>query len=494
MELGYALMLLALPALGFALWRLREEMERRRAAEAKAEQAAADALGAKVAAARADDLARELSEARARVSEADAALAGAREREAAFAREREDLTRLRAEVETKFAALAQDALAKSNEAFLKLAGETLAKQQSTAEGGLKAREEAMRALLTPIHESFTAFKSQVKSLEETRLRDHSVLGEQIRKIGESLEATRTETGKLATALRAQPKTRGRWGEEQLRNILELAGMSAHCDFHTEVGVRDDEDRLHRPDVTVRLPGGAVLVIDAKAPMEAYLDAVDAPDDAAREAALVRHAKQVREHARALAKKSYWDKLENSPDFVAMFIPGENFYAAAAERDPDLFQKAVENRVIIVTPATLVALAKAAAFGWRQEEAAKRAQDVAQLGKTLYDRLATFGSHMAKLGKALESGVKSYNQAVGSLEAKVMPSARKFQELEVFETAAPAPELPQIELAARLPAPGRDLRLGSSAADVDGEREAAVVRDVTPAPSDPATRGRARAGR
>ncbi len=480
MDVGYALMVLALPALAFAVWRLREEMARRRAAEAKGEHAAAEAFAAKLAAARAQDLAEELAAARARVSEVEAALAGAREREAAFARERDDLTRLRAEVETKFAALAQDALAKSNEAFLKLAGETLAKQQSTAEGGLKAREEAMRALLTPIQESFTSFATQVKALEQTRLRDHSVLGEQIRKIGESLEATRAETGKLATALRAQPKTRGRWGEEQLRNILELAGMSAHCDFHTERGVRDAEDRLHRPDVTVRLPGGAMLVIDAKAPMGAYLDAVDASDDGAREAALARHAKHVRDHAQKLASKAYWDKVEGSPDFVAMFIPGENFYAAAAERDPDLFQRAVESRVIIVTPATLVALAKAAAFGWRQEEAAKRAQDVAQLGKVLYDRLAAFGGHMASLGKTLEKSVKSYNQAVGSLEAKVMPGARKFLELEVFDANAAAPELEQLETAARLPAPGRDLRLDATTDDTAADGAAgdvAMVREV-----------------
>ncbi len=466
MDIAPSIAALCAVGLMYVSWRWRQEWRARRAAEAAREHARAEAAAGQVAAARAEDLTRDLDQARRELTEAQSQIGRLSEREAAFAREREAVGKLQAELEGKFAGLAQEALSKSHDAFLKLAGETLAKQQINAEGGLKAREEAMRALLKPIGETFDSFRSQVKALEETRLRDHSVLGEQIRKIGESLEATRAETGKLATALRAQPKTRGRWGEEQLRNILELAGMSAHCDFHTEVGVRDDEDRLQRPDVTVRLPGGGTLVIDAKAPMEAYLDAVDAADDAAREAALVRHAKQVREHARLLASKAYWSRFDDSPDFVAMFIPGENFFAAAAERDPDLFQKAVENRVIIVTPATLVALAKAAAFGWRQEEAAKRAQDVARLGKTLYERLAAFGGHMEGLGKALERGVKSYNQAVGSLEAKVMPGARRFAELQVFDSAATPPELTAVETAPRLPAPGRDLRL--DAVEIDGD--------------------------
>lgn len=451
-------LIVCLCALGFLLWRLRDEIARRRSAEAAAGSARAAAVEGAAAAAQMHQLTTELENLRLEANDIRAHSARLEEREAAFAREREALVKLRGQVETTFGGLAQKALSDSQESFLKLAGETFAKHRNQTDGDLKAREEAMRALLQPIGETFDSFRTQVKTLEHNRLRDHSVLGEQIKKIGESLEATRAETGKLATALRAQPKTRGRWGEEQLRNILELAGMSAHCDFHAETSVRDGEDRMFRPDVTVRLPGGGTLIIDAKAPMQAYLEAVDAPDDATREAALNRHAKQVREHARLLSSKAYWDKFPNSPDFVAMFIPGENFFAAAAERDPDLFQKAVENRVIIVTPATLIALAKAAAFGWRQEEAAKRAQDVAQLGKQLYERLAAFGGHMENLGKALDRGVRSYNQAVGSLEAKVMPGARRFVDLQVFETRAEAVNLSAVETAPRMPAAGRDLHL------------------------------------
>lgn len=448
-------------ALGFAVvgWLLREEIVRRKAAEARtvaAELAKEEALSAgrsaEAKAAQLDVVTADLAAVREKLAFAEAALAAGKEREAGFERERQAITALRAEVETKFAALAGEALSKSNEAFLKLAGEALAKQTATASGEQKAGEARLKALLDPVRETVEKFGAQVETLEKSRLRDQSAIGQQMRQIAEGLETARRETGKLATALRAQPKTRGRWGEEQLRNILELAGMSAHCDFETEKGVRDSDDRLYRPDAVLRLPGGGVLVVDAKAPMEAYLDAVDAIDDGEREAHLVRHAKQVREHARLLASKKYWDRFDQSPDFVAMFIPGDNFFAAASERDPQLFQDAVENRVIIVTPSTMVALAKAAAFGWRQEEAAKRAQDVAKLGKDLYERLAVFGGHMEKLGKAMETGVRSYNAAVGSLERNVMSGARKLRDLNTFDTAKTAPELKPVETAARLPAP------------------------------------------
>ncbi len=458
MTLGMTLMLMSLVALGFVGWRLWEETGRRREAERARTAIEAETTDMRARAARADELASELGDARRRASELEGENARLREREATFARERETLTTLRSEVEAKFGQLANEALTKSNEAFLKLAGESLSKAQAATQGDLKANEEKLRALLKPVEETFAKFGGKVEELERSRLRDQSSLGEQIRHIAHALEATRAETGKLATALRAQPKTRGRWGEEQLRNILELAGMSAHCDFHTERSVRDSDDRQYRPDVTLRLPGGGVLVIDAKAPMQAYLEAVEAETEQERESLLVQHARHVRDHAKRLASKNYWDRFPESPDFVAMFIPGENFFAAAAERDPNLFQDAVEKRVIVVTPATMVALAKAAAFGWRQEEAAKRATEIAQLGKDLYERLAGFGDHMTKVGRALDSSVKSYNAAVGSLEAKVMPGARKFLELKAFDTAKDAPELNQVDSGARLPVAGRDLVL------------------------------------
>lgn len=458
MDITLAVFGVSMVALGFAAWRLREESQMRRGAEQQVASLREDLARQDGHAEQGEQVRQERDAARARVSELEALAARQDEKEAAFVRERDALTAMRAEVESKFAQLAQDALSKSNEAFLKLAGETLAKNHATAQGDFKANEEKLRALLKPVEDTFQKFGGKVEELERSRLRDQSTLGQQIRHIADALEANRAETGKLALALRAQPKTRGRWGEEQLRNILELAGMSAHCDFHAERTVRDEDDRQWRPDVTLRLPGGGVLVIDAKAPMQAYLEAVDAETEAEREALLRKHAQHVRDHARRLASKAYWDRFPESPDFVAMFIPGENFFAAAAERDPNLFQDAVEKRVIVVTPATMVALAKAAAFGWRQEAAAAQAQEIAQLGKALYERLATFGGHMQSLGKTLDKSVQSYNAAIGSLEGKVMPGARKFLEMKAFETAKAAPELQPVESAARLPAGGRDLQI------------------------------------
>lgn len=444
--------------LGWLGWRLRVEMGLRRGAQGQVVDLRGELARVSGAADEAERLRGEVEQARGMISQLEAQLARLGEREAAFQREREALAAMGAQVESKFSQMAQDALAKSNEAFLKLAGETLAKTHATTQGDLKANEEKLKALLKPVEETFQKFGGKVEELERSRLRDQSALGEQIRGIASALEANRAETGKLATALRSQPKTRGRWGEEQLRNILELAGMSAHCDFHTERAVRDEDDRQWRPDVTVRLPGGGVLVVDAKAPMQAYLEAVDAETEAEREALLAKHAQHVRHHAKQLGSKAYWDRFPESPDFVAMFIPGENFFAAAAERDPELFQFAVERRVIVVTPATMVALAKATAFGWRQESAARQAQDIAALGKTLYDRLAKFGEHMHRVGQALDKGVRSYNEAVGSLESSVMPGARKFVEMKAFETAKEVPQFKSVESGVRSPAAGRDLHV------------------------------------
>lgn len=458
MDIVSALCVVSVLAAGVLAWRLREQSALCRGLTGELGDAREHLAQARAQAGQADALRAERDEVRARLVELETENARLKERENAFSREREAITAMRAEAESKFAQLAQDALSKSNESFLKLAGETLAKGQANVQGDFKANEEKLKALLKPVEDTFAKFGGKVEELERSRLRDQSALGEQIRHIGQALEANRAETGKLATALRAQPKTRGRWGEEQLRNILELAGMSAHCDFQTEHAVRDEDDRQWRPDVTLRLPGGGVLVIDAKAPMQAYLEAVDAETDAEREALLTKHAQHVRHHAKQLASKAYWDRFPQSPDFVAMFIPGENFYAAAAERDPELFQFALDKRVIIVTPASMVALAKATAFGWRQEAAAQQAQDIAQLGKQLYERMAKFGDHMHTLGKALDRSVQTYNAAVGSLETNVLPGARKFLDMNAFESAKPAPSLAPVDSAARLPAPGRDLLL------------------------------------
>ena len=256
-----------------------------------------------------------------------------------------------------------------------------------------------------------------------------------------------QTRRLVNALRAAPKTRGRWGEHQLHNVMELSGMSPYCDFLTEQTIANDDGRV-RPDVIIRLPGERRIVVDAKTSMAAYLDAVEAVDDDVREAHLVTHARQLRTHMRLLSGKAYWDALPVTPDFVAMFIPGENFYAAAIERDPQLFEDAISSKVLIVTPTTLIALAKAIAMGWRQEGLAENARKIGDLGRELYKRLATMGGHVAGVGAGLDSAVKRYNEMVGSLEGRVMTQARKFNELELDGTQVPLPELKPVEIEAR----------------------------------------------
>ncbi|MFZ4121459.1 MAG: DNA recombination protein RmuC [Caulobacterales bacterium] len=368
------------------------------------------------------------------------------------AHEREQaLIDLRAAVETSFGALAGDALAKSEQRFLSLANETFQKHQSAAAGGVKE-------VMTPVQEAFTRLAESLTALDKSRLQDTSALGQQMREIGVALKETQGLTGKLVNALRAAPKTRGRWGEETLRNVLELAGMTAHVDFHEQATVDNDQGAKLRPDVTIRLPGNRVIVVDSKVALSGYLDAMDAVDEAGREACLKKHAQQLREHVRQLASKDYWKYVPDTADFVALFVPGENFFAAAAERDPELFEFAIRNRVIIVTPATLMALAKAVSYGWRQEDSARNAQEIAALGRELYRRLAGMADKLTGLGNSLEKSVKSYNELVGTVEARVLPQARRFKELGAGEED----EIARIEtsdIAPRLPTPQGELLLG-----------------------------------
>ncbi len=353
--------------------------------------------------------------------------------------------------EARFLALAAQALDASQKSFMTLANETFSKHSQAAAGGVKE-------VLTPAQEQLAKLAASVEALEKSRTQDKAALGEQMRAIGETLRETQGVTGKLVNALRASPKARGRWGEQTLRNVLEMSGLSPHADFTEQTTVDGETGNKLRPDVIINLPGGRCIVVDSKVALSAYLDAMDATDDASREALMKKHVQELRGHVKNLASKDYWKYVPETADFVVLFVPGENFLAAAAERDPNLFEDAFQSKVIITTPATMVALAKSVAYGWRQEQSAKNAKDIAELGRELYRRMAIMSDHLGKVGDSIGKSVKSYNDLVGSVESRVLPQARKFKELGAgdagIDVAAPA----QIEIAPRQLAPPEQLEL------------------------------------
>jgi len=345
------------------------------------------------------------------------------------------------EMGAKNAALLQGEAANAiAEQVLKRADETFSNREQLAQARLEAQ-------LKPVAETLAKFQEQVVAVEKLRAEDSGGLKAQITALMEASTATQNEARKLSAALRRGAGVQGRWGEQTLRNVLEAAGLNAHYDF-TEQTSTDTEEGRRRPDVTVRLPGGAVFVIDAKCSLNAFLDAQEATDEVAREACYARHAQSVRSHMQGLSAKAYWDQFDASPDFVAMFIPGDSFLSAALERNPDLMTEAMDRRVLVVTPTTLFALCKAVVYGWRVEEQAANAQQISQLGRELYKRLSVMGNHAAGMGKALETAVSRYNQFVGSLETQVMTQARRFEDLKVDHEGRDLPELPPVETGVR----------------------------------------------
>ena len=348
-----------------------------------------------------------------------------------------------AELSARFDALAAAALHRNNETFLDLAA-----------GKLDQKEQAVALLVQPLKEQLTKFADQTEALERSRRQDYGSLSRHVKDIGEMGERMRTETASLATALRSS-EVRGAWGQMQLRNAVETAGMLAYCDFEEEVHIVKD-GRAFRPDLVVRLPGGRRIVIDAKAPLKALLDSAQAPEDQ-RPALISEYARHVREHVRQLSSKAYWDQLEGSPDYVIMFLPGEGFFRAAIEADPSLMGAGGNDRVILASPMMLIALLRTIGVVWNEEKVAESARAVNQLGQELYERLTTMTDHLVSLGKRLDGAVQAYNQSVGSFERRVLPKARELTnhgvrpkkelaELEGVDRAATPPQT--VELIAR----------------------------------------------
>lgn len=344
-----------------------------------------------------------------------------------------------------FEALAAEALKSNNDAFLTLARTSLQNFQNEARGDLEQRRQAVEHLVSPIQESLKKVDEQIRGIEAVRSQAYGELKNQVSSLITTQEKLHAETGNLVKALRT-PTVRGRWGEIQLRRVVEIAGMLPYCDFVEQETVTTSSGRL-RPDLIVNLPGAKKIVVDAKTPLMAYLDAMEATDDTVRKQKLLEHAAQVRTHLNQLGGKSYWEQFESTPEFVVMFLPGETFFSAALEQDPALIEHGVSQRVIPASPTTLIALLKAVAYGWNQEKLARNAQQISALGKELYDRLRTLGTHFEQVGKGLDRAVESYNKAVGSLETRVMVSARRFVELGAPVTDAIA-ELDVIDTTTR----------------------------------------------
>ncbi len=438
-------LLLAFAAIGVAAWfAYRAAQAQEAAATAKARFEGVDMIRAER-----DRAVAECETLRAEAGRLGAELAA--ERGAAAARQAAAEEQSKA-LESQFVALATQALEANRQSFLALANESFEKHKAASATGVKD-------VITPAQEALTKLAAQVEALEKSRTQDKAALGEQMRAIGDTLKETQNVTGKLVHALRQSPKARGRWGEHSLRNALEMGGLAPRVDFEEQTTVDGDAGKL-RPDLVIRMPGGRSVVVDSKVAFSAFLDAIEAPDEAARELLLKKHASELRNHMKALASKEYWKHLPNTEtvDFVVMYVPGDNLVHEAYERDHALQDDAFSNKIIIAGPSGMVALARIIAFGWRQEQSAKNAQEIAALGRQLYERLAVMGEHVGRVGKAIGDSVSRYNDLVGSLDTRVMVTARKFKELGAADAGVEIPAPAQIEAAPRPLAPPEQLEL------------------------------------
>jgi len=398
-----------------------------------------------------DGVRREIAAERSQRADSDARLDEARK---SLDEQRRVFDEARVGLKETFEALSHQALSASNSEFLKLAEERLGQ-----------RQKEIDASLTPLRSALERYEGGIRGLEQARDQAYGSLKSEVERLARLSEQLQGETGNLVNALRS-PQVRGRWGEVTLHRVVELAGMAEHCDYAEQVTVETEGGRL-RPDMVVNLPGGRAIVVDAKVPLAAYLEAIGAATEDQRQGAMARHARQVRDHMGALAAKAYWEQFTTAPELVVMFIPGESFVGAAAQADPTLIEDGMARKVVVATPTTLVALLRAIAYGWRQEQVAANAEGIRKLGGELYDRLRTLAGHFDSVGTALGRAVNAYNAFVGSMETRVLPSARRFRDLGAATGEEIAP-LIVVEQAPRQPdAPEYPRQLTTSETSQDG---------------------------
>lgn len=361
-----------------------------------------------------------------KLTEADTRLEGERK---AFAEKEKVFKELENRFSDTFKALSGNALKENAKSFLQLAKETLSKEQIESKGDLEKKKQAIEAMLKPINDSLKHFGEKVSDIEKARVGAYESLKDQVVELAKGQTMLRGETGNLVKAL-GTPRVRGKWGEIQLRTVVEMAGMTEHCDFEEQQS-RDREDGTRaRPDMIIKLPGKKQVIVDAKAPMEGFLSAIEADSREEREALMKDHARHIRMHIKDLSAKEYWAQFDDTPEFVVLFLPGESFFSAALEVEPNLIDEGIQNKVILATPTTLIALLKVVAYGWRQESLAVQAQEISTLGKQIYERVADVATNWAAVGKGLKNAVEHYNKAVHNLESKVLVSARKFKDLPI----------------------------------------------------------------